>query len=281
MKILSSAKVNLGLYVYGVRKDGFHNIESLFYPVDESNSNIKSDVITIEEGCFCGGGKVRLLQSGLTIDSRVEDNICTKAYNILDKDFNLPPVNIHLEKNVFIGAGLGGGSSDGVNTLFALNEIFSIGLTDKQLESYASMLGSDCPFFVYNFYRDKNNYLHSPMIVKGRGEILEPLKEKGECFSSFLKEFKFKIIFPELFISTQHAYSVVKERDNNNQEDSITTIIQKPIHEWQDCLINDFEEPIFKEYPQLQKIKNELIEQGALYVSMSGSGSAIYGIFKS
>ena len=263
---ITSAKINIGLYVFGVRNDGFHNIQSLFYPVNQDNSNLFGDIIDVEEGCFCGAGKVRLLQSGLTIPGSISSNISLKAYNILDEKFSLPPVQIHLEKNVPIGAGLGGGSADGVYTLMALNELFRLNLSQSDLFYFSLKLGSDCPFFTENV----------PTVVEGRGEVLRPV---GEIDA--LKDCRIEIVPSDIFISTPHAYSIVRERDNEqiNKIPSISELIKYPISHWQDLLVNDFETPVFNEYPQLKEIKEDLISRGAIYASMTGSGSAIYGIF--
>lgn len=275
MIITTTAKINLGLYVFGTREDGFHNIESVFYPVDQFNSNLVPDIIKIEEGCFCGGGKVRILQSGITIASPPEENICVKAYHVLDNDFKLPPIFIQLEKNVAIGGGLGGGSADGVCVLRALNEMFKIGLSPKELENYACQLGSDCPFFVYNYCSNDQIY-RAPMLVEGRGEKLSSLNSLLEK----LKDCRIKIISNNYFISTPHAYSIVKERDTISENKRLKNLLSLPVSKWQEELVNDFEAPIFKEFPQLSQIKQQLLEEGAIYASMTGSGSAIYGIFK-
>ncbi|MBQ2483507.1 MAG: hypothetical protein II511_07330, partial [Bacteroidales bacterium] len=181
------AKINIGLYVFEKRADGFHELESIFYPVGPENSNLEPDVLTVtifsdkEEFCSClsddcckekdspgsGSQKVVMVETGLEYPGNPEDNICVKAYNLLDADYQLPPAVIVLEKHLPVGAGLGGGSSDGVCTLKALNELCNLNLTLEQLTSYAGKLGSDCPFFVQN----------KPSLVTGRGENLTPLTD--------------------------------------------------------------------------------------------------------
>lgn len=264
--VTTSAKINIGLWVFGVRSDGFHNIQSIFFPVNENNSNLKGDRIEISEGCFCGAGKVRILTSGITIGGDPLHNSCVKAYNLLDEKFNLPPVNIHLEKNVPIGAGLGGGSADGVYTLKALSELFNLSLSNDDLTEFAARLGSDCPFFV-NL---------QPALIEGRGEIITPLEE-NKTIADLNKNYKIEIIPSSVFISTPHAYSIVNERPSQNN--SLLDLISQPISQWQSTIVNDFEEPVFKEYPELRKTKEELLSRGAIYASMTGSGSAVYGIF--
>lgn len=304
--VTTSAKINIGLWVFGVRADGFHNIQSIFFPVNESNSNLLGDRIEISEGCFCGAGKVRILTSGITIGGDPIHNSCVKAYNLLDEKFNLPPVNIHLEKNVPIGAGLGGGSADGVYTLKALSQLFKLFLSDADLIDFAARLGSDCPFFVNP----------QPALVEGRGEIITPLcemrgesvnEQKGESTTERIAEekrkkaaevlkelndnYRIEIIPSSIFISTPHAYSIVGEREGYTEytsgdasvagasQSSLLEQLSQPISQWQNTIVNDFEEAIFKEYPQLRKTKEELLERGAVYASMTGSGSAVYGIF--
>lgn len=311
------AKINIGLYVFEKRADNFHEIESIFYPVGADNSNLTPDKLTVtilqtpqEAALFLSDEtastaqnqdrnfhpedetastaqnqdqnscpeKVRMIETGLEYPGRPEDNICVKAYNLLDADFDFPPAVISLEKHLPTGAGLGGGSSDGVCTLKALNELCDLHLTEAQLMSYAAKLGSDCPFFVRN----------EPMLVTGRGEILTPLT--GAAISKALKNLKenytFQIIFsPDCFVSTKKAYSIVPKRSKNKSEAPentyipMTELVTEPVETWQGRIVNDFEAPVFNEFPQLQKVKDSLIETGAAYVSMTGSGSAIFGLF--
>lgn len=277
--VTTSAKINIGLWVFGTRPDGFHNIQSIFFPVNESNSNLLGDTLSVEEGCFCGAGKVRLLTSGITIGGEVSHNICVKAYNLLDQKFNLPPVKIFLEKNVPIGAGLGGGSADGVYMLKALNQLFNLSLSDSDLTFFAAKLGSDCPFFIKE----------QPALIEGRGEIISPLAGVSEIIDERIAElnndYKIEIVPSDVFISTPHAYSIVKERGaaesatTDECRQSLLNLFEQPIEQWQNSIVNDFEEPVFKEYPQLRKIKESLLQRGAIYASMTGSGSAVYGLF--
>ena len=299
-----TAKINIGLYVFEKRPDGFHEIESIFFPVGPQNSNLVADVLTVSicdakagEKQSCGEnhlenpkaegeskcGKVRMIESGLEYPGAPEDNICVKAYHLLDADFQLPPAVISLEKHLPIGAGLGGGSSDGVCTLKALNELCNLNLSDRQMMSYAAKLGSDCPFFVKN----------QPMLVTGRGEILTPLFDAeteaddtaansvGKTLENLRENYFVEIVFsPDCFVSTKKAYSIVPKRKRTDNYTSPETLAAEPVEQWQDRIVNDFEAPVFKEFPKLQKVKDSLKQKGAAYVSMTGSGSAIYAFFK-
>lgn len=277
-----SAKINIGLYVFEKRADGFHEIESVFFPVGPENSNLTPDKLTVsiaetedEKKLFLsdgGEGKVTMVETGLEYPGKPEDNICVKAYNLLDADYSLPPAVISLEKHLPTGAGLGGGSSDGVCTLKALSNLCGLNLTEGQLLDYAAKLGSDCPFFVRN----------APMLVTGRGEILTPLEEPAStALENLMENYRVEIVFsPDCFVSTKKAYSIVPKRKKDEQIFHITELITEPVENWQGRIINDFEAPVFKEFPQLQNIKNSLKEIGAAYVSMTGSGSAIYALFK-
>lgn len=316
LTLYPGAKINIGLYVFEKREDGFHELESIFYPVGPDNSNLEPDKLTVsvcenqnEETLFYTENyseKVRMIECGLDYPGTPQDNICVKAYEMLDADYQLPPAVIVLEKHIPVGAGLGGGSSDGVSTLKALNELCSLNLSTEQLTSYAEKLGSDCPFFVQN----------EPRLVTGRGEILTPLTDlpapinnkkpedntsnnipadktvKESPISKALKNlsenYTVQIVFsPDCFVSTKKAYSIVPKRKKNGLGDEdderpyipVTEAITMPVEKWRGIIVNDFEAPVFKEFPQLEKVKASLKETGAVYVSMTGSGSAIYGLF--
>ena len=247
-----NAKINLGLNIIKKRSDGFHNISSVIYPIQDLY-----DVLEIVES-----NSFSFTVSGTLFNNDIQSdkNICVKAYNLLKADFNLPCVKIHLHKRIKIGAGLGGGSSDGVFTLILLNDIFNLKLSKDDLKRYAIILGSDCPFFVEN----------TPHIVSGKGELMKKIDIN-------LKNYEFKFFFPDIFISTKEAYSNIEPK---NPEVNLFDVISSPIQEWKEKLKNDFESYVFQKYPQLQKIKNEFYERGAVYSSMTGSGSVIYAIFK-
>lgn len=289
LTLYPGAKINIGLYVFEKREDGFHELESIFYPVGPDNSNLEPDKLTVsvcenqnEETLFYTENyseKVRMIECGLDYPGTPQDNICVKAYEMLDADYQLPPAVIVLEKHIPVGAGLGGGSSDGVCTLKALNELCNLNLSTEQLTSYAEKLGSDCPFFVQN----------EPRLVTGRGEILTPLEEPAcTALKNISENYRVGITFsPDCFVSTKKAYSIVPKRKKNGLGDEdnehpyvpVTEAITMPVEKWQGIIVNDFEAPVFKEFPQLEKVKASLKETGAVYVSMTGSGSAIYGLF--
>lgn len=294
LTLYPGAKINIGLYVFEKREDGFHEIESIFYPVGPENSNLEPDKLSIsicenesEETLFYTENyseKVRMIECGLDYPGSPQDNICVKAYELLDAEFQLPPAVIVLEKHIPVGAGLGGGSSDGVCTLKALNELCSLNLTPEQLTSYAEKLGSDCPFFIEN----------EPRLVTGRGEILSILSDKAlKAIAEIKEKYTVQIVFsPDCFVSTKKAYSIVPKRprpqkfgasENKEQQNPympLEELVAEPVGSWQGRVVNDFEAPVFKEFPQLQKVKDSLKETGAAYVSMTGSGSAIFGLFK-
>jgi 4-diphosphocytidyl-2-C-methyl-D-erythritol kinase len=242
-------KINLGLQVISKRADGYHNIETCFYPVPWT------DILEV-----IPSDKLNFQTSGNSIPGNDADNLCVKAYRLLEADYKIPPVQIHLHKIIPTGAGLGGGSSDGAFTLRLLDRIFNLNLSVEVLKKYASMLGSDCAFFV----EDK------PMFATGRGEILTdtPVTLRGKFIV---------IVKPEIHMSTAEVYNGVQPKAAALE---IKTILENtPIAGWKDALKNEFEENVFKTHPQIKGIKDKLYNAGALYASMSGSGSAVYGIF--
>ncbi len=259
MILYPNAKINLGLSVLQKREDGFHNLETLFYPVEAK------DVLEIVES-----SGLQMHQYGIEYPGDPMDNLCVKAYRALAADFDIPPVEIHLYKKIPVGAGLGGGSADAAFTLRGLNEMYSLGLSDDRLSEYAATLGSDCAFFVYN----------RPMLGTGRGEILEAVEIPS------LEGYEIKLVFPPYFVSTAAAYGGIVPRDKrvangeNVDTRSIVEILRQPVEYWKDSLTNDFEKTVFAKIPQLAAYKDELYAQGAVYASMSGSGSAFFGIFK-
>jgi 4-diphosphocytidyl-2-C-methyl-D-erythritol kinase len=245
-----NAKINIGLHVAGKRGDGYHNIETIFYPIQV---NDVLEIISAEEFKFS--------ISGLSVKSDTNDNLCVKSYWLLKNDFpQLPSVNIFLHKAIPIGAGLGGGSADGAFMLLLLNKKFQLGLSTNQLLGYALRLGSDCPFFIIN----------KPCFASGRGEILEQVELNLSAYS-------FLLVHPNIHINTAWAFSKVKISKKNK---SVKEIISQPFFAWKEELKNDFEEPVFANYPQLKMIKEKLYNAGALYASMTGSGSAFFGIFE-
>ena len=250
MVTFPNCKINLGLNIVNKRSDGYHDIETVFLPIQLKDA---LEVIEIEEFEFSA--------SGLPIEGETEKNLCVKAYHLLKKDFpHLPAVQMHLHKAIPMGAGLGGGSSDGAFTLKLLNKKFELNISEKQLIDYSLQLGSDCPFFIVN----------KPCFATGRGEILEQI-------TLDLSEFKIIIVHPSIHISTAWAFTNIKP---GKPVKSIKQVIGQSILTWEDELRNDFELPVFEKYPEIKKIKEDLYHSGADYASMSGSGSAVYGIFR-
>lgn len=253
MIVFPNCKINLGLHILGKRADGFHNLETVFYPVAVKDAlELMPATNSTTDVEFTG--------TGLSVDGNTTDNLCVKAYHLLQKDFpQLPAVKIHLHKAIPMGAGLGGGSADASSMLKLLNERFHLNLSTDQLISYALQLGSDCPFFIIN----------KPCFATGRGELLEEIKLD-------LSVYKMVLINPGIHVNTGWAFSNITPALPKR---SIKEIVQQPVDTWKAELANDFEKPVFAAYPEVKAIKDSLYDQGAVYASMSGSGSTVYGIF--
>lgn len=249
MLVFPNCKINLGLQITRKRSDGFHDIASVMFPVGWTDM---LEIIPAEKNSFVFDGQ--------TIGCPLHENLCYKAYELLKSDFDIPPVSLFLYKNIPQGAGLGGGSSDAAFTLKVLNILFSLEISTDELKAYAAKLGSDCSFFIDN--------------------QISLLTGKGDCLNAFdlrLKGYTVVIIKPDIHISTREAYELVLPKA---AEYSIEDILKQNIMNWQGVLKNDFEDVIFRKYPQLELVKDMLYNKGALYASMSGSGSAIYGFFE-
>ncbi len=245
-----NCKINLGLKILRKREDGYHDLETIFYPLP-----IRDVLETVR------ADEIRLHPTGLPIPGDPAQNLAVKAFYLLKSDFpQLPLVAIHLHKHIPIGGGLGGGSSDGAFMLQLLNSQFQLGLTPDQLMAYAVQLGSDCPFFLLN----------KPSLANGRGERLEPL-------TLDLSSYSFLIVHPGIHISTARAFSLCKP---SAAGPSLKDIIALPLTDWPHSLVNDFEGPVFKEYSALRPIKQQLYDRGAIYASLTGSGSSLFGIFE-
>lgn len=262
-----NCKINLGLYITNKRADGYHDLQTIFYPLPfyDVLEIIQEDVQSsrnqeaLQPGIYQTEG-LTFFSGGLTLPGNPHENICIKAWQLVKKDFpELPPISMYLYKNIPAGAGLGGGSADGTYCLMLLNEKFQLGITNEKLAEYAMQLGSDCPFFIYN----------QPAIAGGRGEILEPVMLN-------LSEYKFVLVNPGVHINTTEAFSGVVPKKPVTDLKTITTL-QPP--EWKQLLYNQFEETIFQKYPQLAGIKETLYEYGATYASMTGTGATIFGIY--
>lgn len=248
-----NAKINLGLNIVEKRPDGYHNLETVFYPVPIEDA---LEVNVLNEG----NAKFRLNQAGLQIEGEAGNNLVVKAYKLLDEKFNLPPVDIHLFKHIPSGAGLGGGSSDAAYMLKLLNEKFSLQLTQEALEEYAASLGADCAFFIRN----------TPTYAEGIGNIFSPI-------SLSLEGYKIIVVKPDIFVSTREAFAQIKP---HRPEVPLKEIVKRPIEEWKELMLNDFEESVFPQFPAIREIKEELYGEGAVYAAMSGSGSSVFGLFE-
>ena len=246
-----NCKINLGLQVLRKKESGYHDLETFFFPIPihDALEILPSESDTTE-----------IISSGIDTGD-IEQNICLKAYRLLKKDYpQLPEVSIHLHKVIPLGSGMGGGSADGAVTLQLLNKKFNLNISQQLLSSYALELGSDCPFFLIN----------KPALASVRGETLTPLE-----FS--LNSYKIVIINPGIHVSTTEAFKNIIPAVPLK---SIKEIIQQPISTWRHDLINDFEKPIFIKHPEIKEIKDSLYNGGAIYASMSGSGSSVFGIFE-
>ena len=242
-----NAKINLGLNIIEKRPDGYHNLETVFYPVPVEDA---LEVNILNESTQ----KFRLHQAGLEIAGEAENNLVVKAYKLLDERFNLPPIDIHLFKHIPSGAGLGGGSSDAAYMLKLLNEKFNLELSDENLEEYAAKLGADCAFFIRN----------APTYAEGIGNIFSPI-------SLSLKGYQIVLVKPDIFVSTRDAFAQIK---SHRQEIPLKEVIKQPIEEWKERMVNDFEESVFPQFPAIKEIKEKL------YEAMTGSGSSVFGLFK-
>lgn len=250
-------KINLGLSITEKRPDGYHNLETVFYPVALEDA---LEIRTLPEANLPEAEKkITLHQYGMEIAGNPEDNLVAKAYSLLDKEFHLPPVEIHLYKHIPSGAGLGGGSSDAAFMLKLLNGHFHLNLSEEQLEVYAATLGADCAFFIKN----------KPIFAEGIGNLFSPIELS-------LSGYQIMIVKPNVFVSTREAFSNIRP---HHPEHPVKEVIKRPVHEWKETLINDFEASVFPQHPIIGEIKQELYNQGAIYASMSGSGSSVFGLF--
>jgi len=250
--VFPNCKINLGLNVIQKREDGFHNIETIFYPVAWQDG---LEIISTNDVAE----NIQFSASGETITGERETNLCIRAYQLIKQDFpQLPAIKMHLHKTIPIGAGLGGGSADGAFTLKLIDKLFTLGLAKERLMKYALELGSDCPFFIYN----------QPCFATNRGEVLEEIELD-------LSAYKLIMVCPGIHITTAQAFSMVNPLSPSK---SIKQIAQQPLETWTIELKNDFEQPVFEQHPEIKKIKDDLYKTGALYAAMSGTGSTVYGI---
>ena len=248
MILYPTCKINLGLHILNKRNDGFHELDTCMFEVP------LYDIIEI-----IPSENFEFSTSGMEIPGDCNNNLCVKAFHLIQEKYEIPNIKLHLHKQIPMGGGLGGGSSDGTFVLKMLNSLFQLNITNSQLQEYASLLGSDCPFFVKG----------GTQIARGRGEILSPIQLD-------LSGYYIKIVNIGIHVSTKEAYAGVEFQKHSN---STAEIITRNISNWKTLLKNDFEMSVFKNYPLLQEVKENLYNEGAVYASMSGSGSTMYGIF--
>ena len=251
MTINANCKINLGLFVTRKREDGYHELETVMLPVRELY-----DVVDVEP---LAGSDIQFFGRGIVVDCPTEDNLCVRAARLVMERYATRGVSIKLDKRVPFGAGLGGGSSDATAVIVAMNEIFSLGLSAEQLVGLAAEIGSDTAYFVHNDYR----------LCTGRGEITEPI-------ALDIRGLWLVVVKPNEGVSTAEAYRGVKPRVPNS---SLRELLADPIESWQGSVVNDFEPHIFAAHPSIAQLKQLLLDSGAVYASMSGSGSALFGIF--
>jgi 4-diphosphocytidyl-2-C-methyl-D-erythritol kinase len=248
MLLFPNCKINLGLDVISKRDDGYHNLKTVLFPIPWC------DVLEI-----LPAEKMSFITSGLQVNGDVNQNLCLKAYHLLSEVYKLPNIQIHLQKHIPMGAGLGGGSSDGAFMLKGLNELFELKLTTTELEDFALQLGSDCPFFIRN----------QSCLAEGRGELMSPLRLN-------LSGYYIKLVNLGIHVSTTEAFRGLQPNVNSSKYQ----ILQEDPSSWKHEIKNDFESAIFTKYPDLSIIKEKMYAEGASYASMSGSGSTIFGLYE-
>ena len=248
-----NAKINLGLNIVEKRPDGYHNLETIFYPINLQDA---LEVTKLE-----GEKEYELTLSGTPIEGDPEQNLVVKAYRLLKEDYpDMPSVDIHMYKHIPTGAGLGGGSADAAFMIKLLNDKFHLDLSVEKMEEYAAILGADCAFFIKN----------KPVFATGIGNVFEPVQLS-------LKGYYLVLVKPDIFVSTKDAFSFIQPK---KPEYSLKEIIRMPIETWRATMKNDFEDSVFQKFPEIAAIKDKLYDMGAVYASMSGSGSSVFGIFR-
>ena len=259
MTIFPCAKINLGLNIVSKRPDGYHNLETVFYPIPLTDGlEIKSMDQDFPSEVPCD-----LKITGNAVDCNESQNLVVKAYDLIANDFDIPRVHTHLYKKIPSQAGLGGGSSDGAFMIRLLDERFRLNIGVAEMERYAAKLGADSAFFITAI----------PAYATGIGNLLEPIDDSCGCLTGY----HVVIVKPDIAVSTRDAYRMIMPKQPSK---SCRTILQQPIETWKNELINDFEPPVFSRHPELRNIKEHLYSLGADYAQMSGSGSALFGIFK-
>ena len=248
-----NAKINLGLNIVEKRPDGYHNLETVFYPINLQDA--------LEVNLLEGEEEFSLKVCGVPIEGEPENNLVVKAYRLLKKDYpEMPAIDIHMYKHIPTGAGLGGGSADAAFMIKLLNEKFKLNLSIEKMEEYAAILGADCAFFIQN----------KPVFATGIGNIFEPIQLS-------LKGYYLVLVKPDIFVSTKDAFAHIIPTQPTQ---SLKEIIRMPVETWRATMKNDFEDSVFQKFPEIAAIKDKLYDLGAVYASMSGSGSSVYGIFR-
>jgi 4-diphosphocytidyl-2-C-methyl-D-erythritol kinase len=248
-----NAKINLGLNIVEKRPDGYHNLETVFYPINLQDA--------LEVNLLEGEEEFSLKVSGVPIEGEPENNLVVKAYRLLKKDYpEMPAIDIHMYKHIPTGAALGGGSADAAFMIKLLNDKFKLNLSIEKMEEYAAILGADCAFFIQN----------KPVFATGIGNIFEPIQLS-------LKGYYLVLVKPDIFVSTKDAFAHIIPTQPTQ---SLKEIIRMPVETWRATMKNDFEDSVFQKFPEIAAIKDKLYDLGAVYASMSGSGSSVYGIFR-
>ncbi len=255
MVVFPNCKINLGLHITAKREDGYHDIETIFYPL------ALKDALEVVHHTGSPGQPIQFSTTGLPVSGEPSNNLCVKAYQLLRQEYpSLPPLHLHLHKAIPMGAGLGGGSADGAFTLGLLNDYCQLNLSQTQLEAYALQLGSDCPFFIAN----------KPCYARGRGEKMQEL-------TLDLSGWQFLLVHPGIHVSTAWAFSKIIPA---LPAADIRSVINSPVEYWKDQLVNDFEAPVIAAFPEIGVIKKALYQEGAVYASLTGSGSTVFGMFR-
>lgn len=248
-----NAKINLGLNIVSKREDGYHNLETVFYPIMIQDA---LEIIVQESS-----GTDTFIESGTKVGTLAADNLVMKALKLMRTHYAIPSLEVHLLKKIPFGAGIGGGSADAAFMLKLLNDKFALGADNARLAELAAQLGADCPFFIYN----------RPLFAGGIGELFEDVDVS-------LGKYHLVLVKPDIHVSTKDAFAMITPQEPAT---SLKEIVKQPVSEWKDLMHNDFEKSIFPKYPEIENIKSKLYDLGALYASMSGSGSSVYAIFES
>lgn len=259
MIVFPNVKINIGLNIVGKRPDGYHNLETVFYPVPMTEA-LEVVVPDYSLGASADASGYSFSQYGEHVAGDPASNLVIKALCLLKKDFDIPTVSVSLLKKLPMGAGLGGGSSDGAFMLLLLNQMFNLNLSQEQLVAYAAKLGADCAFFTVN----------KPVYATGIGEIMEPVEVA-------LDGFTIVIVKPNVFVSTKEAFSGIPVKPTATP---VRDLVSRPVEEWRDCIFNDFEQTIFPLHPEIASVKAELYKAGAAYAAMTGSGASVFGLFR-